>query len=359
MKLELAIVDIPDRAHVADAADYRDAIDVANTVSLHLWGNDDFVYTPEDELATFAPTDFRDSFIYLARLDGLPVGRVVISFRLEEDATTADIDVSVVPAARRHGIGGALLRRAEELAAEGGRTHLSMYSESAVGRAPIAEDVRAASGSRGLPAADPAVSFALANEYTLGQVEVMSQLDLPLSTELTERLTGESVAASREYHLEHWWKRTPNRFAKRFAALRARMVLDVPHDTIVLEPERWDANRVRENDRRMIDRGEPFLTTVAVHTATDELAAYTMLAVPDGSRKVEQYDTLVAAEHRGHRLGMLVKLSNLRELARVAPVANRVITWNAGENDHMLAINDALGFREAGLVGNWQKTLHE
>jgi len=359
MKLELAMVEIPDRAEVAHADDYRDAIDVANTVSVHLWGNDDFVYTPEDELATFASGDFRETFIVLARLDGLPVGRVTVSFPLDPDATTAGLDVTVVPAVRRHGIGRTLLLRAEELAATGGRTHLSMYSETPTHPVPVAEDLPAASGVRGLPRTDPTTTFALANGYTLGQVEVMSQLDLPVAAELIDPLMADALAHSQGYHLAHWWRRTPDRYADGFAALRSRMVHDVPHETIVLEPEVWDATRVRLDDQRMIDRGEPYLTTVAVHTATGELAAYTALAVPAGSAKVEQHDTLVAAPHRGHRLGMLVKLANLQELARITPAARRILTWNAGENDHMLAINQALGFRESGLIGNWQKTLPE
>jgi GNAT superfamily N-acetyltransferase len=359
MKLELVKVEIPDRSQVADSADYRDAIDVGNTVSSHLWNNDDFVYTPEDELATFASSDYRDSFVYLARLDGLPVGRAVVTLPLDEDATTANIDVSVVPGARRHGIGRELLARAELLAAEGGRIHLSLYTELVLSDNEPADEVPAASGTRGLPSDDPATRFALAHGYTLGQVEVMSQLDLPLEESLSERLFAEATTHAADYQLRHWWRRTPDELAEGFAGLRQRMVLDVPHETIALDPERWDGDRVRDDDQRMIDRGEPYLTTVAIHTVTGELAAYTTLAVPAGSAKVEQHDTLVAEPHRGHRLGMLVKLANLHELRRIAPCANRVLTWNADENDHMLAINRAMGFREKALIGNWQKTLSE
>ena len=35
----------------------------------------------------------------------------------------------------------------------------------------------------------------------------------------------------------------------------------------------------------------------------------------------------------------------------------RVITFNAAENDHMLAINVALGFRPAGYDGEWQRVV--
>ena len=72
---------------------------------------------------------------------------------------------------------------------------------------------------------------------------------------------------------------------------------------------------------------------------------------------MHQDDTLVLSEHRGRRLGMLVKAANLQRLAVEQPAARRVGTWNAEENSHMLAINVALGFRPAGGSGEWQARL--
>jgi len=52
---------------------------------------------------------------------------------------------------------------------------------------------------------------------------------------------------------------------------------------------------------------------------------------------------------------MLVKLANLVRLADAAPERSVVYTWNADENDHMLAINIELGFRRCGLEAIWQR----
>ena len=49
-----------------------------------------------------------------------------------------------------------------------------------------------------------------------------------------------------------------------------------------------------------------------------------------------------------------MKHANQRALLEAVPTVRRVHTWNAAENDHMLAINAALGFREAGSQGGWQ-----
>ena len=56
---------------------------------------------------------------------------------------------------------------------------------------------------------------------------------------------------------------------------------------------------------------------------------------------------------------MLVKIANLRRAQVAWPAARSVITWNASENRHMLAINNALGFRPSGLEGAWQKRLDD
>ena len=65
----------------------------------------------------------------------------------------------------------------------------------------------------------------------------------------------------------------------------------------------------------------------------------------------------MAGPHRGHRLGMLVKAANLGGRRPGWPSVRSVLTWNASENQHMLSINIALGFRPAGYEGEWQKRL--
>ncbi|WP_411373924.1 hypothetical protein ACLH0K_12675 [Arthrobacter sp. MPF02] len=100
------------------------------------------------------------------------------------------------------------------------------------------------------------------------------------------------------------------------------------------------------------------VVAAALHRETRELVAYTVLnwrpAVP---ASIAQQDTLVAGDHRGHRLGMLIKLANLRRAQARWRSARSILTWNASENQHMLAINIALGFKPAGYEGEWQKRL--
>jgi hypothetical protein len=95
---------------------------------------------------------------------------------------------------------------------------------------------------------------------------------------------------------------------------------------------------------------------VARHRSSGELAAYSVLQYSALKPWLaQQDDTLVAKPHRGHRLGMLVKVLNLRRMMEAHPSVGRILTFNAAENDHMLAINIALGFRPAGYDGEWQR----
>ena len=60
-------------------------------------------------------------------------------------------------------------------------------------------------------------------------------------------------------------------------------------------------------------------------------------------------------EHRGHRLGMLMKAVNLQQLAGEHPEQSAVTTFNAEENRFMLDVNEALGFVPMGYEGAWRR----
>jgi GNAT superfamily N-acetyltransferase len=275
-------------------------------------------------------------------------------FPLEEESETATLLIDVAPALRGRGIGSALLAHGEKLAAEGGRRIVSTYTEHPIRTLQGADRlVFAPAGRAGLPADAPEVRFALGRGYRLGQIERSSELQLPLPPEREAGLTMQHDG----YRLVSWWGSAPEGLLEPFATIKARMATDIPQSAIAVDAEEWTGERVRSQERELAARGEPLLVTAAVREADSEIAAYTELAVPADGTKAEQYDTLVARAHRGHRLGTAVKLRNLQELRRLAPHITRILTWNADENDPMLAINRAFGFRPHALTGHWQKTI--
>jgi len=80
--------------------------------------------------------------------------------------------------------------------------------------------------------------------------------------------------------------------------------------------------------------------------------------VPRAAPRVAyQFDTIVLPAHRGHRLGLLLKVANVRALQAREPSTLRVVTTNATSNEPIVRVNDRLGFRLAGTGTVWQKRL--
>lgn len=107
-----------------------------------------------------------------------------------------------------------------------------------------------------------------------------------------------------------------------------------------VDPETW-AQKVRNAD----EAGRRDYHTVAISPA-DEVVAYSTLVVPaEDMPTIHQWGTLVRADHRGKRLGLAVKATNLRHVQARHPERTRVTTTNAEVNAQMVDINERMGFR--------------
>jgi len=122
------------------------------------------------------------------------------------------------------------------------------------------------------------------------------------------------VRAARGYRLVQWAGPTPAEHLDDLAVLIGRMSTDAPMGDLAMEPQRWDADRVRERDVVAVRNGVRSVVTAA-QAPDGHLVAFTQASacvVQDGF--ASQGDTLVAPAHRGHRLGLWVKLANLELL---------------------------------------------
>ena len=129
---------------------------------------------------------------------------------------------------------------------------------------------------------------------------------------------------------------------------------DAPHDASH-EELLWDAARVRATDQRVQLYGMLAYTVMARHDTTGEPAGLTVVEVgPEPAGWGFQALTAVVREHRGHRLGLRLKLSMLDLLARQEPQVKHILTGNAETNAHMIGINEMLGYRVVGPPeGSW------
>jgi hypothetical protein len=100
---------------------------------------------------------------------------------------------------------------------------------------------------------------------------------------------------------------------------------------------------------------DPRETWLATGDASGELAALTQLGVdPESPEWGHQGLTAVTRPHRGHRLGLLVKVAMLEQLASCEPQLSRIITDNTDTNQHMIAINAALGYQVMDCWVTWE-----
>ncbi len=287
------------------------------------------------------------------------VGHLFLGLPRAGNTHRAELEVAVRPGRRGEGLGTALADLGERLAREAGRTVWGCWVEHAVEPPAGPDAVASESGAGHVPAHHPSTRFLLGRGYRLGQVERHSLLDVAGAGARARRLLEQARArAGVDYRVHTWAGAAPERWLDDLAILLTRMSTDTPVGALDYVEEPWGADRVRARDSQYAEGGMGTLTTAVEHLPTGRLAGFTTISFQvDRGSHAYQDDTLVLTEHRGRRLGMLVKATNLVELARLRPGTERIHTWNALENDPMLAINEPLGFRAAGVEAAWQRVV--
>jgi GNAT superfamily N-acetyltransferase len=341
-----------------DDGDFLAVGELCDALTLETWGNLDRSATPAARLQGWRDNAYRTVRLFFVRQGGRVVGSSWVRCEVQENLCTALLHVQVLQEFTGRGIGRTLLEHAQALVAAEGRTILQSFTEHPADfDADAPGQLRPATGTGSLPAGSRSVRFALAAGYRLEQVERFSILEVQASAATWDDLERKAVAAAGEdYELLAWTGSCPEDCVDELAVLMSRMSTDAPSGELSYDEETWDAARVRHVEDTWEKAGIVSLVTAARHRPSGILAAYSVLQLtPSKPWLADQDDTLVAKPHRGHRLGMLVKLLNLRRLRSDYPDVERVITFNAAENDHMLAINVALGFRPAGWDGEWQR----
>ncbi|MGY1724440.1 GNAT family N-acetyltransferase [Blastococcus sp. SYSU DS0533] len=284
-----------------------------------------------------APGGSRDGTHRAALVDGAVAGALRLIVPLKDNRSLAVVDLAVAPAARRRGLGSALLAEARGIAASLGRTLL------------VSEVDEPGPGA-------PGRAFAERHGWTCDLLETRRDLALPVEEGRLAALEAGAAAAGAGYEVVTWRDRTPGPLLADRALLERRMTTDAPHGELPVGEEEWDGDRIREYEQTHLARGRTVLSAGAV--TGGRLVGFTDLQIPLAQPVLaHQGGTLVLPEHRGHRLGARMKAAVLRELAAGFPEVRRVSTYNAEDNTPMVAVNEELGFRPAGVLSSWSARL--
>jgi len=256
--------------------------------------------------------------------DGTVVGYNRIDFPDLENLDLASARPVVHPAARRRGTGRALLRHAGTRAEAHGRTRFDSWT--------------------GAGTAGDAFAEAVGAKLDLEEVLRIQHLrEIAPGTVAALRATAERSAAG--YSLVSWSGPIPEKYYGPLAGV-LNAFNDAPHGANT-EPEEWTADRVRQRTGQFERAG--LLHGYGVAALADdsgEMTAYSgVLTNPEQPQWAFQQLTAVVRDHRGHRLGLLVKTAMLELLAAEQPQLEYILTGNAATNAYMIAVNEQLGYR--------------
>ena len=172
-----------------------------------------------------------------------------------------------------------------------------------------------------------------------------------------DALHDQSVTASQDYDIVALPMPAPADLMPGLLDLQ-RAMNDAPIDDLEIEGDVWSEERFRGVERAMTARKVRLHRLLARRRSDGELGGQTVLALDiERPHLGFQEDTSVVRSHRGHRLGLRLKIEMLRRLAELEPQIERIDTWNAESNTHMLAVNDAIGCVVVGRVAGMQKRL--
>ncbi|MEO9324579.1 GNAT family N-acetyltransferase [Nocardioides sp. C4-1] len=262
-------------------------------------------------------------------VEGRMVAGAVLFSGLLDNLDKSWLGVVVDPDHQGRGHGRAMLEHVERLAADAGRTVLLAETKLPFDEVATHRNRR----------------FAEAAGYDFSNVEVVRHLQLPLPTADLERWSAEARTRHAGYRVETYRDRLPDDVVVSFAAIYGQLSVDAPTGEAEWEEEVMTVERFRANEQTLLEAGRRMYTTLALAPGS-LVAAYSTIAVPPagGRTDASQWGTFVGREHRGRRLGLAVKAANLRAVQEAHPEIRRVTTQNAETNDHMVAINEQMGF---------------
>lgn len=230
------------------------------------------------------------------------------------------VELLVHPAARRSGLGSALL----------GAVARRAYKE---GFASLGVEVVGGT---------PAVPFFEAMGFNQEYVETRSILDLSAVDwgALGEMARGISAG----YRIEFFPGGPPDGLLDAYARAKAEL-RDTEDAELDLHPSSYDPQRLRDSLDCLHRRGMKPYVVLAIHERSGEVAGLTEVVVcAQHPRRADQYDTIVAQRHRGYGIDRAIKARMLFELRCTEPDVAEVQTWNAQSNESMLKVNAELGF---------------
>lgn len=300
------------------------------------------VFTLDDAVAILTRTPLGWLYRgYAAFESGRMVGEAIVIASTTDNLRTADFWVWVPPEQRRRGIGR---KTAEYVVAECRELGRDILQTSAKYPFERRDD-------------HPYRRFAEGLGFSLANTEVERRLLLPVADDLLDRLATMAAPHHQDYTIRSVVGPIPAELAQGYCDVINRLTIDSPSGDLVVEERLRTPEILADQEEEIREQGRTRVSAFALDS-TGSVAALTSSAVSgSGHPGVNQWATIVRTSDRGHRLGMAVKVAQIRTIQTSFPDKRFVSTTNAETNAHMVAINEALGFERRALVGDFQLLL--
>jgi GNAT superfamily N-acetyltransferase len=170
------------------------------------------------------------------------------------------------------------------------------------------------------------------------------------------RLLAESEAAAADYVVERLLPPVPDAILQQMVEVTAA-INDAPMGTLTFEDEVFDLGRLQDIETARARKGHRSYRVVARHRESGEIGGHTQVVIsPHRPHLGMQADTAVSRAHRGHRLGLLLKIDMMRWLAEAEPQLQMLETWNNADNRFMIGVNELLGYRLSNTFATYELT---
>lgn len=277
-----------------------------------------------------------ESYFYYADSEESPIGVLSLQMPRRDNLHLVWAGITVHPEHRRRGHGSVIMKEVLRRATDAGRSTIWV----------------------GLPSDDPGAKafvegfgFGYAN-HDARRRQVLAEVD----QEAVDRFFAAALEKSGDYRLERLSPPYADDLLSDLVDVTAA-INDAPMGNLTFEDEKFDLDRLRDLERARVGRGDRMYRIAARHVETGEVGGHTVLLVnPHRPEFGMQGDTAVSRAHRGRRLGLLLKIDMLHWLAEAEPQLTIIETWNQADNDFMISVNEAIGYRLNRIFDTYELT---
>jgi GNAT superfamily N-acetyltransferase len=278
-----------------------------------------------------------EHYLYLPDGTSDPDGVLVLDMPTRDNLHLVWAQIAVHPEHRRRGHGTMIMSEAVRRTREAGRNTIWVAT---------AEDDQ---GARNFV---EGFGFSYAS-HDARRRQLLAEVD---HTEL-RRLWAEAHTAASDYCLERLQPPVTDQVLAELVEVTAA-INDAPMGDLTYEDEKFDIRRLQDLETALLGRGDCAYRVIARHQSTGEVGGHTMVMTHPLQPEVGwQGDTAVARHHRGHRLGLLLKIDMMHWLTDAEPQLKIIETWNNADNKFMIDVNEALGYRMSRVFNMYELKL--